>query len=170
MGRRRVHRGAFRAGDGLSLVREVNGVSAAIYNLQILWAINAAYDMAVGRSGNNVFFSVVRVSNSTPRQFRRYDVYKRPDRHLRGQSNFAVRESGSHDDARAVHNSASQRGCRRDDVAGAPRLSLGRVFEVGVAVQPFFVEAQQFAGFFIAEPAFAQRGFDVAPVLLEQRL
>ena len=50
---------------GLSLVREVNGVSTALYNLNVLWAINASYDMTVGRSGNTVFFSVVRVSSNT---------------------------------------------------------------------------------------------------------
>src|ERR1017187_5508912 len=51
-----------------------------------------------------------------------------------------------------------------------PTLQLVHVFQVGVAVQALFVEAQQRAALFIGQAAFPQRSLHVAAQLHHQRV
>ena len=49
------------------------------------------------------------------------------------------------------------------------QLALARIFQIRVAVQAFFVEAQQTAAFGVADAAFAHGLFDIAAELFKQR-
>lgn len=50
--------------SGLWLVREQGGVSSILFQQELFWSDNVAYDFEVGRSGNQISFSLAGVSQS----------------------------------------------------------------------------------------------------------